>query len=114
MFFHEAQEVGGSVAGERRLGEVPIGGKKVLRAGVQVGEIAAASAGDQDFLADSVGAFEQQYAASAPAGFHGAHQAGSAGSENDDVGFLIHAGLICTETDSLRNELSRRSKGAPG
>ena len=97
MFFDEANEVGRSIAGERRLGEVGVGRKKIFRAGVQVGEIAAAAAGDQDFLADSIGAFEHQDAPSALAGFDGTHQAGSACSENDDVVFLIHAVLITTQ-----------------
>jgi hypothetical protein len=61
---------------------------------VQVGEIAAAAAGDQDFLADSIRAFEHQDAPAPLAGFHSTHQAGSAGPENDDVVFPIHAGLI--------------------
>ena len=60
MFFDEPHEIRRSIAGERRLGEMWIGGKKILRAGVQVGEIAAAAAGDQDFLADSIRAFEHQ------------------------------------------------------
>ncbi len=93
MFFDEAHEVGGSVAGERRFGEMRIGGKEILRAAVQVGEIAAAAAGDQDFLADSIGAFEHQNTPAALAGFNGTHQAGRAGSENDDVVFPIHAGM---------------------
>ena len=91
MFFDEAHEVGRRIAGERRLGEVWIGRKKILRAGVQVGEIAAAAAGDQDFLADAVRAFEHQNAPPALARFHGTHQPGGAGSENDDVVFPIHA-----------------------
>jgi len=72
---------------------VSIGRKKILWARVQVGEVAAAAAGDQDFLADSVGAFENQNTAAALASFNGTHQAGRAGSENDDVVFPIHAGM---------------------
>ena len=94
MFFDEAHEVRRCIAGERRLGEVSIGRKKVLWAGVEVGEITAAAAGDQDFLADSIRAFEYQDTPAPLAGFYGTHQAGSAGTENDDVVFPIHAGLI--------------------
>src|SRR5258708_3040636 len=100
MLFDEMHEVGRSIAGERRLGEVWIGRKKVLRAGVQVSEVATAAAGDQDFFADSIRAFEYQDTPTPLPGFNGTHQASSAGSENDDVVFLIHAGLF-------RNELSR-------
>jgi len=70
-----------------------IGGKEILRDSVQVGEIAAAAAGDQDFLADSICAFEHQNTPVALASFNGTHQAGRAGSENDDVVFPIHAGM---------------------
>ena len=85
MLFDEAHEVGRSIAGERRLGEVPIGRKKVLWAGMQVSEIAAAAAGDQNFLADAIRAFEHQDTPAPLAGFNGAHQASRARSENDDV-----------------------------
>jgi len=91
MFFDEANEVGGRIARECRLGEVGVGRKKIFGGGVEVGEIAAAAAGDQDFLADAVGALEDDDAASALAGFDGTHQAGSACSENDDVVVLFHA-----------------------
>ena len=91
MLFDKPHEIGRSIAGERRLGEMWIGRKKILRAGVQVGEITAAAAGDQDFLADSIRAFEHQDTPAPLAGFDGTHQAGSACSENDDVVFLIHA-----------------------
>src|ERR1017187_2858177 len=91
MLFDQPHEIGRSIAGERRLGEMPIGRKKILRSGVQVGEITAAATGDQNFPADSIRAFEQQ--APLP-GFEGTHQAGRAGSENDDIVFLIHAGMI--------------------
>jgi hypothetical protein len=61
---------------------------------VKVGEIAAAAAGDQNLLADSVRAFDHQDAPATLAGFHGTDQAGGAGSQNDDVIFPIHAALF--------------------
>ncbi len=90
MLFDQSHEVGRSVARKRRLGEMRIRGKKILRAGVQIGEIAAAAAGDQDLLPDSIRAFEHQHTASALAGFDGTHQPGSTASENDDVIVLIN------------------------
>src|SRR5271157_2278026 len=90
MFFDESHEVRGSIAGEPRLGEVRVSRKKILGASVQVGEIAAAAAGDKDLLPDSIGALEQETATAALPGFDGTHQTGSARSENDDVVFLIH------------------------
>ena len=79
---------------------MPIGRKKILRAGVQVGEITAAAAGDQNLLADSIRAFEQQDPPAPFPAFEGTHQAGRAGSENDDIVFLIHA--ITSLTGSAR------------
>ena len=100
MLFDEPNEIGWSIPGECRLGEMWIGRKKVFRAGVEVGEIAAATAGDQDLLADSIRAFKQQDPPAPLARFHGTHQAGSARSENDDVVSLIH--LITSLTGSAR------------
>ncbi len=98
MLFDQANKVRGSVAGECGFGEVRIGGKKIFRRGVQVGEIAAAAAGDQDFLADSIGALQDQRTPPALAGFDGTHQSGSASPKNDDVVFLLdfrlHAALL--------------------
>src|SRR5260370_41545815 len=91
MLFNKAHEVGRSVAGKRGLGEVSIGRTKVLRTAVQVSEITTAAAGDEDFFADSIRAFEYEDMPAPLSGFDGTHQASSAGSENDDVVFLIHA-----------------------
>jgi len=97
MFFDEAHEICRSVTGKRRLGKMSIGREKIFWPGVEVGEIAAAAAGDQDFLADSIRAFQYQDAPAPLAGFDSTHQAGSASPENNDVVFPIHAGLIHAE-----------------
>ncbi len=60
-------------------------GEEVLRPAVEVGEIAAAAAGDQNLLAQAIGAFEDGYTTSALAGFDGAHQPGRAASKNQCV-----------------------------
>src|ERR1019366_4571426 len=73
-----------------------IRGNEILRAGVQIGEIAAAAARDQNFLADAIRVFEDQDASSARAGFDGTHQPGRTGSQNDGVVSLIHAGTSLT------------------
>ena len=85
MFFDEGDEIGGSVAGEGGLGEVGIRREEIFRPAMNVGEVAAASAGDEDFFADAVGVFEDGDAAAALAGFDGAHEAGSAGTENEHI-----------------------------
>jgi hypothetical protein len=91
MLFDEAHEVRRSVTGERRLREVWIGGKKIFRAGMQVGEVAAPAARNQNFLADPVSAFQQQNASLPLTGLDGTHQAGGASSEDDDIVLIVHA-----------------------
>ena len=52
---------------------------------MHIGEVAAATAGDGDLLANSVLMFDQDSASAAPAGFDGAHHSRSAGSDDKDV-----------------------------
>jgi len=54
----ERDEIGGCVAGQGGAGEVWILREKILGRAVEVGEVTAASAGDEDFFADAIGAFE--------------------------------------------------------
>jgi hypothetical protein len=49
---------------------------------VNVGEIAASAAGDQNLFAGTVGALENRDVASPPARLNGAHESGGAGSKN--------------------------------
>ncbi len=82
MFLDESEKVVRGETGEGGFGEVGIGGKEVFRRGVKVGEIAAASAGDEDFLANAVGMFDYCDAAAALACLDGAEEAGGTGAEN--------------------------------
>jgi hypothetical protein len=66
--------------------------EKIVGAGMQVGEIAAATAGDQNLFADAVGTFQHEDAPASLAGLDGAHQASRACSENNYVVILIHPG----------------------
>jgi hypothetical protein len=70
-----------------------IGREKIFGSAVEVGEIAAASAGDEDLLAETVGVFEDCDAASALAGFDGTHQTCRAAAENQCVEMMGHVGL---------------------
>jgi hypothetical protein len=58
MLFDETDEIRGGEAGEGGFGEVRIGGKEIFGSGVDVGEVAAAAAGNEDFFADAVGVLE--------------------------------------------------------
>jgi hypothetical protein len=93
VLLDQGEEVLRGVAGERGLGEVRVGGEEVFRRGVEVGEVAAASAGDEDFLAGTVGVVEDEGAAAAAAGFDGAHEACGSGSEDEDVDFF-HGSIV--------------------
>jgi len=92
MFFEQLDEVGGGIARERRLSEMRIPGDEILGGGMKIGEVAATAARDEDFLADAVSALEEQDSFAAFTRLNRAHQAGGAGSENDGVVCLIHAG----------------------
>src|SRR5579863_5725097 len=85
MLFDEGAEISGRVASQGRLRKVRIGGEKIIRLAAQVGEIATAAAGDENLFTQTVGMFEDGDAASAFAGFDGAHQAGCASAENKCV-----------------------------
>jgi len=91
VLLDQGDEIGWSVAGERRFREMGVRGKKVFGAGMEVGEVAAAASGDEDFLAGFFGVLDEQDAAVAAAGFDGAHQAGGSCSEDDGVecGWLL-------------------------
>jgi hypothetical protein len=61
-----------------------------FRLATKVGEIAAAAAGDEDFLADAVRVFEDSDAAAALSGFDGAQQSRCAATKNKHIEFAIH------------------------
>ena len=90
MLLDQCDEVRWSVACQRGLCEVRIGREKILGPAVEVGEVAATAAGDENFFAEPVGVVEDGDAASALAGFDGAHQARCAAAENQCVEVMSH------------------------
>ena len=52
-----------------------IGREKIFRRDVEVGEVAAAATGNENFLADPLAMFDDKNAPAALAGLDGAHQA---------------------------------------
>ena len=60
-------------------------GEEVFGSCVEVGEVAAASAGDEDFFAGAVGVVDKEDAAPAASSLEGAHEAGGTCSEDDCV-----------------------------
>ena len=85
MLFYQGDEVGGRVPGERGFGEVFVGADEILRATVDVREVAASSTGDEDFLADAVGKFKDRDTPSASSSFHRAKEPGGASAEDESI-----------------------------
>ena len=56
-----------------------------LSGDMQVGEIAAPAAGDQNLFPDSIAAFDDQHAPAALAGLDGAHQARGAATDDNHI-----------------------------
>ncbi|MNT73029.1 hypothetical protein D3C72_2116870 [compost metagenome] len=86
MFADHLDEVPLGVTGQGRFAEVRILRKEVRRLGVQVGEVATATAGHQDLLARFVGVVEQQHLTAATGGGQGTHQASGACANDDHFG----------------------------
>jgi len=57
---------------------------------MEVGEIAASAAGDQDFLSQAIGMLQDCDVAAALAGFDGAHQSRRAATENKCIEGVGH------------------------
>ena len=85
MLLDQRDEIGGGVTSQRGFGEVRIRRDEVFRAAVDIGEIAAAPARDQDLLANTVGVLQHRDAAAALAGLNRAHQSGGAGAKDENV-----------------------------
>jgi hypothetical protein len=103
MFFNEGDEIRGRVTGQRGFREVFVRGDKIFRPAMKVGEIAAATAGDQDFLADAIGVLQYGDASAAFAGLDGAEQAGGAGAKNQGVKSVNQV----RDSSELRNIVAR-------
>ncbi len=104
MPLDQCDEVARCVAGERRAGEVWVGGEKPVGCAVEVGEVAAATAGDEDLFADAIGMIENEDAAATLTRSDGGHQTCCSGAEHQDIANLFvrgggervrgHAGLF--------------------
>ena len=83
MRFHQREKVLRPVALEYRTHEMRIGADEVFRRGVEIGEIAAATTGDADFLANFLGVIDERDTSAALPRDAGAHHAGSTGTDCD-------------------------------
>jgi hypothetical protein len=85
MTFDERNEVGGRVTGEYRLGEMRIGGQKVVRATMKVGEVTSTTTRDKDLLAKLRCTLEHEDAASLLGGLGSTHESGWAAAKHNRV-----------------------------
>src|SRR6267378_2468942 len=66
MFFDQSNEIRRRVPGQRGFGKVRVHGDEVFRLAMEIREIAASAAGNQDFFASTIGALKNHPAAPAP------------------------------------------------
>ena len=85
MALDHRDEVALGVTAERGLAEVRVGRDEALGRDLQIGEVAAAAARDQNFGARLRAMFEQQHAPAAPPRANRAHQPGRSGAQHHDV-----------------------------
>ena len=85
MTFDHGDKIVLRILRQRRAAKMRILGEKVSRAHLAVGEIAAPAAGDANALAELVGMFDQQHPPPTLPRLRGAHHAGRACADDDDV-----------------------------
>jgi hypothetical protein len=91
VVLHEPNEIGGRVARQRRFCEVGIGGEEIIGPRVQIGEVAAASAGDKDLLSWPLRALKHGDTTPPASSFDCSHEAGRSSAEDEGVEFVsIH------------------------
>src|SRR5262249_44024628 len=90
MLLHQRYEIFGHVARQGRSRKMRVRRNEVLRRAMNVGEVAAPAAGNQDLLADPLGPLQHRHTTPPLTRLDGAHEPGSTGAENDDVKILSH------------------------
>jgi hypothetical protein len=80
-----------------------IGGDEILRARIQIGEVASPAPGDVDLFADPLGVFKYNYAAAAPAGFNRTKETCRPAPDDDNIS-LMHAQVFCHLLNLERRE----------
>src|SRR5690606_16332670 len=103
MSFDQCEKVVRRKAAERGLREMRIGRNEPVGRGVDVGEVAAPAARDQDLLAGLVGVVEQQHAAPARTRLRSAHQPGRSGAEHYRIVSRLHVRRLRRERPADRS-----------
>ena len=89
MFFNQRHEIRRCVASQGRLAEVRIGGDEIVRAGMDVGEVASSAAGNGDLLADAVRVLEYHHFPAPLSSFNRAEKTCCSASDNYNI--MIHS-----------------------
>src|SRR5260370_10277833 len=92
MLLDQRDEIRGRVPGKSGFREVFVCGNEILRLAMNVGEITAPAAGDQDFLADAIGTLTHRDTPPAFAGLDRAEKARGAATEKERVKFARQNG----------------------
>src|SRR5690606_446127 len=87
VLLYQCQKVPLGKARQGGFAEVRIAGKKIVRLGIQVGEVTPTAAGHENLLADLVSMINDHNLAAPSASNSRAHQAGSAGADNQYICF---------------------------
>ena len=85
VLLDERDEVVGRVTGQRRFAKVGIGGNEVVGTGVEIGEVAAAAAGNGNLLSDAIRMLKHDDLAASFSRFDGAEKTGCPAANHNDV-----------------------------
>lgn len=81
VLFDEGDHLRWGEAGERGLGKVGVPREKVFGFAVNVGEVTAATTGDEDLFSGAFSVFDEDDVSAAAAGLQGAHHAGGSSAQ---------------------------------
>ena len=94
IFIQPINKVLRRVAGQSRAAKMRVGGNKIVRPGIQVGEVAASSARDADFFGQFCRMVYQIYRAATSRSMDGAHHARCSGTDDQNVHPVIHGNSL--------------------
>ncbi len=99
---HQIDEVLLGVARQRRLAEVGIRREEGMGPGLMVGEVAAATAADEDLAARLLGVVQHQHGTAPVARLGRTHQPGRSGTDHHHIKLLHHHSPIKRKTAPLQ------------
>jgi ABC-2 type transport system ATP-binding protein len=113
MFFHHRDEFHRGVPRERRLREVWVSRNKIFWLAIGIREVTTTAAGDKNFLARTIGAFEHRDAPAAPTGLCRAHQSCGSGAKNQRVKLVNHRSILRRHAKTGNRDVNLRSVRRP-